>query len=199
MNPFEIYLQLGIEHILDIQARDHILFILVMIVIYRPTEWKAVIWIVTSFTIGHSLTLALAALGFISIPTVWIEVIIALTIFSTALENIFMPASIRHRVWLSGVFGLIHGLGFSNFLKAMLGQSHDIILQLFAFNIGVEVGQIVILMILFVGIWGLTTAFKLKTRDIVVVLSVLVAVQSFLWILNRVGWLELPESIAWLI
>ena len=199
MSLFETYLQLGIEHILDINARDHILFILVMVIVYRPTDWKSVIWIVTSFTIGHSLTLALAALDVVSVSTSLIEFLIAFTICVTAIENIWFPSTIQHRVWLSGIFGLIHGMGFSNFLKAMLGASSDVIMPLFAFNIGVEVGQLVILVILFVVMWALTTALKIQTKLIITIVSAIVALQSILWMIDRAGILDLSGSVPWLL
>ena len=145
---FKIYLELGFKHILDWQAYDHILFVMTLCAVYVLKDWKKVLWLVTAFTLGHSLTLALAVFQIVHITPAIIEKLIPVTIMITALSNIFWKAEHGGRMrWLygmAGFFGLIHGLGFSNYLKALLGSEEDLVLPLFAFNLGVEGGQILI-------------------------------------------------------
>jgi hypothetical protein len=150
MSEFRLYYGLGLDHILDVNGYDHILFVVVLCALYQSTDWKKVLILVTAFTVGHSITLALATMRFISINADLIEFLIPLTILITAISNLFtMEQNIssgklyRNYVY-AGFFGLIHGLGFSNYLRALLGDDTSIIMQLFAFNVGLEVGQIII-------------------------------------------------------
>lgn len=150
MSEFQLYYELGMDHILDIKGYDHILFVIVLCALYQSTDWKKVLILVTAFTIGHSITLALATLRIIQINAELIEFLIPVTILITALSNLFTKEGriAEGKIWrnyaYAGFFGLIHGLGFSNYLRALLGGDTTIILQLFAFNIGLEVGQIII-------------------------------------------------------
>jgi len=153
---FSTYLELGFDHILDIQGYDHILFIIALCAIYRLREWKRVAILVTAFTLGHSLTLALAALEVVAPPAAVIETLIPITILVTALYNTIFYEKAQQRSGMlvnycfAGFFGLIHGLGFSNFFRASLlpGLEEDLVLQLFAFNVGVELRQLLIVFII---------------------------------------------------
>lgn len=151
MSEFELYFGLGKDHILDYaNGYDHILFVIALCAVYVIQDWKQILILVTAFTIGHSITLALATLNVVSVSATWVEFLIPLTIFTTAIANLFRkeqlfyPVGVQTNYILALFFGLIHGLGFSNYLKALLGKDQSIILQLFAFNIGLEVGQIII-------------------------------------------------------
>lgn len=148
---FSIYLQLGFDHILDIQGYDHILFIIALCAVYRYDQWKNILILVTAFTIGHSITLALSALDIVVFNAQVIEFLIPLTILLTALFNIVkkeeQQKSINYNYFLALGFGFIHGLGFSNYFKALLGKEESIVAPLLAFNIGVELGQIIIVVI----------------------------------------------------
>lgn len=146
---FEVYLQLGYDHINDIKAYDHILFIVALCAVFSLTEWRKILILVTAFTIGHSLTLALAALNWISISADLVETLIPITIILTALFNVVQTKEAQNkRLWLhyfvALFFGLIHGLGFSNYFRALLGEMESIVYPLLAFNIGVELGQLII-------------------------------------------------------
>jgi len=145
---FNIYLELGFDHILDWNGYDHILFLVALCAIFGLKDWKRVLVLVTAFTIGHSLTLALSSLEVIRLSPQLVEVLIPVTILITALQNLFMkPEKSASWWWHYGLalgFGLIHGLGFSNYFKALLGRETSILLPLFSFNVGVELGQIVI-------------------------------------------------------
>lgn len=153
MSSFWLYFQLGIEHILDINGYDHILFVVALCAIYAVKDWKNVLILVTAFTIGHSITLALSTFNLIRINGSVIEFLIPVTIFITAISNIAKPDQGVHRSKISVnyfyalFFGLIHGMGFSNYLKGILGRDASIINQLLAFNLGLELGQIVIVIV----------------------------------------------------
>jgi hypothetical protein len=151
MSTFEIYFTLGKEHILDYaNGYDHILFVLALCAIYLVQDWKKILILVTAFTVGHSITLALATLDVIAVSSTWVEFLIPLTVFATAVSNLFRkedalsgrPVSINYVLAL--FFGLIHGMGFSNYLKSLLGRQESIGMPLFAFNVGLEIGQIII-------------------------------------------------------
>ena len=151
MSEFQLYFVLGKDHILDYaNGYDHILFVLALCAVYIVGDWKKLLILVTAFTIGHSITLALATLNIISVNGTWIEFLIPLTIFITSVSNLFRrdPSPTMNRIQLNYFFalffGLIHGMGFSNYLKALLGKDQSIVTQLFAFNIGLEFGQIII-------------------------------------------------------
>ena len=171
---FQLYLELGLEHIADLQGYDHILFVAMLCAVYTFKEWKQVLILVTAFTIGHSLTLALATLNIIRVSNAWVEFLIPVTIFITAVGNMVSAkpghASARVKYALALFFGLIHGLGFSNYLRSLLGAHDSIALPLFAFNIGVELGQILIVVCILT-LTALILFFKLKQRDWILVLA----------------------------
>ena len=149
MTSFELYFKLGLQHILDIQGFDHILFVLALCAIYVFRDWAKIVILVTAFTIGHSLTLALATFNVIQVRSDVIEFLIPLTIAITAIVTLFKPKpssgkGIQLNYLFAVFFGLIHGLGFSNYLKQLLGKEASIWQPLLAFNIGLEAGQIVI-------------------------------------------------------
>lgn len=149
MSSFELYFKLGLQHILDINGFDHILFVLALCAVYVARDWKKILILVTAFTIGHSLTLALATFNVVNVRSDVIEFLIPVTITITALVTLFKPKpstgkGISLNYLFAGFFGLIHGLGFSNYLKELLGKEASIWQPLLAFNIGLEVGQIVI-------------------------------------------------------
>jgi len=174
---FSTYLELGFDHISDITAYDHILFLVALCAIYQLKEWKKILILVTAFTIGHSITLALAALELVSFSKDIIEFLIPVTILITSLYNVFTKSSdvstttfnqrLNIRYLFALFFGLIHGMGFSNYLKAMLmpGQENELIPQLLAFNIGVELGQLLIVAIIMAVAYLVLTVFKAKQRD----------------------------------
>ena len=152
MNSFQLYLTLGFQHIINFNGYDHIVFVLTLCVAYTLTDIKKLLILVTAFTIGHSVTLALSTLNYLLIPAGLIEFLIPVTIFITAISNVFSVNKNQQKIIYLIVlfFGLIHGLGFSNYLKQLLGEEVSIVQPLLAFNIGLEIGQILILLIYFV-------------------------------------------------
>jgi HupE / UreJ protein len=158
MSEFQLYFVLGKDHILDYaNGYDHILFVLALCAVYVVRDWKQILILVTAFTIGHSITLALSTLNIISVKVSLIEFLIPLTIFITAVSNLFKKEAnltqirVQANYFFALFFGLIHGMGFSNYLKALLGKDQSILTQLFAFNVGLEFGQIIIVVI-FLGV-----------------------------------------------
>jgi len=151
MSVFQMYLKIGIEHIADFKSYDHILFIIALCVVYPIKQWSKILILITAFTIGHSTTLVLATLNIIKVDSQIIEFLIPATIFISAFANLFQKSDNfssnlhRFKYLLALFFGLIHGLGFSNYLSSLLGNETNIIYPLLAFNIGIEIGQILII------------------------------------------------------
>jgi hypothetical protein len=155
MDEVGMYLHLGFRHIMDWEAWDHILFVLVLTIRYQWTDWKKLLVLITAFTIGHSITLALSTLNWINFPTALVEFLIPVTIVFTAVSNYWVKTfDFRSKYpliyFLALFFGLIHGLGFSTFLKSMLGKEESILAPLFTFNVGLELGQLLIVSIILI-------------------------------------------------
>lgn len=152
MSDFGFYFGLGWEHIISWDALDHQLFILALSAIYLLKDWKQVLVLVTAFTIGHSLTLALTVFNVIHFPSNWTEFLIPCTIIATAISNLFQknfsPRSIRINYFLALSFGLIHGMGFANKLRYIIAEDQSIGWSLFGFNIGLEAGQIAVVVLI---------------------------------------------------
>ena len=166
---FQIFIKLGFLHIADIKSNDHILFIIALCVIYRLSEWRNVLVLVTAFTIGHSITLALAAMHYIVPNVAWIEFLIPCTIFFTSIYNVLNKeknnAYIRLNYVFALVFGLIHGLGFSNYLNSLLGQEENLMQALLSFNIGLEFGQLLIVSVVMMASYLALNICKFSQRD----------------------------------
>lgn len=155
MNDFLFWLKIGVEHIADLKAYDHILFLLVLFIPFELSGWKSLLLLVTAFTIGHSITLITSTLKIFSFPTELVEFFIPLTILATCIQNLRKLNSdsikvnpMTYLIVLS--FGFIHGMGFSVLLRSLLGSEESIILPLLSFNIGIELGQILILAVFYV-------------------------------------------------
>ncbi|MBO0934209.1 HupE/UreJ family protein [Fibrella aquatilis] len=196
MDDFLIYLGLGFDHITDPGGYDHVLFIVALCAVYILRQWRQVLVLVTAFTLGHSITLALATLRLVSFRSDVIELLIPITILITAVVNLFFREDIsrfvtrlprRHlgRYVLAGGFGLIHGLGFSNYLRSLLGHEADIWQPLLAFNLGLELGQLLIVA------FSLTVAqlalqfLHVRRRDWVLIVSGVVAGMALSLIINN--------------
>lgn len=175
MQDFLFYLKLGWEHIISLDALDHQLFVLALIAVYTFKEWKKILILVTAFTIGHSITLALSILDVVRLPSDWIEFLIPLTIVLTAAGNIVMKnkkqAQNKTNYYLALFFGLIHGLGFANTARVMIAKSQSIAVPLLGFNIGLEAGQIVIVFAILILLFILLSLFKVNKKDWVLFVS----------------------------
>ena len=168
MNDFTFYLNLGWHHIISWDALDHILFIVALAAIYLVKDWKQVIVLVTAFTIGHSLTLALSVYDIVRVNSKWVEFLIPCTIIITALFNFFQhdfnKKTLRLNYFLALFFGFIHGLGFANTIRFMLAKDEKIGLGLFGFNAGLEIGQIVVLSIILLISFLIVDMIKINRR-----------------------------------
>lgn len=165
-SDFQIWFETGLTHILDLNGYDHILFVSLLAITFSLKEFNKLLWLITAFTIGHSLTLALSAINLINTPQPIIELAISLSILATALLNLLNKNRkiIQVKVFflITLFFGLIHGLGFSYLLKNMLGREQNITLPLLYFNIGLEAGQIIIVGIVLLMILFATNLLKIN-------------------------------------
>ncbi len=150
------YFLLGWEHIISLYATDHQLFILTLLVGKTLRDHRHLLILVTIFTIGHSMTLVLAAGGYLQISTYWVELFIPISIFLTAFYqwkisfNSDSQKKISILVAMAGFFGLFHGLGFAKTLESILGRSESILMPLFGFNVGLEAGQLFFLFLILI-------------------------------------------------
>jgi hydrogenase/urease accessory protein HupE len=176
MNDFQIYLHLGFKHIIDLAGSDHILFIVALTARYIWSDWKQLLILVTAFTIGHSVTLALSVLQWVNLPINLIELLIPVTIVLTALvnfgvKNFDFKSKYPIIYFFALFFGLIHGLGFSNYLRSLLGKEESILPPLFSFNLGLELGQLLIVSVILIISFIFVSLLKLDRRRVVQVIS----------------------------
>ena len=193
MNDFQIYFSLGYHHIADLRGIDHILFIAALCLRYQLIDWKKILVLVTAFTIGHSITLALSALNIVHYSSKWIEFLIPVTIVITAVSNVFVKkftfkSKFPIIYFFALFFGLIHGLGFSNYLKSLLGKDQSIITQLFAFNIGLEAGQLLIVAIIMLISFILVGIFKVNRREYLLFGSAAIFALALQMGMDRIPW-----------
>jgi hypothetical protein len=179
-NDFLFNVKFGINHVLDMNGYDHLLFLIVLTVPYLFNNWKRVLYLVSIFTLGHSLSLVLAAYDVVSVSAKLVEFLIPLTILIIALLNVFRAnkKSENDKVGLlffsALFFGLIHGLGFAREFKMIASGVESKFVLLLEFALGIEIAQIIIVFIvLFLGFLG-QTIFRFSKRDWVMVLSSIV-------------------------
>ncbi len=184
MDDLAFYFKMGWQHIMSIDAIDHLLFILALSAIYLIKDWKKVLVLVTAFTIGHSLTLALSVYNILKINDKWVEFLIPCTIIITSIFNFIqantISKSINLNYFFALFFGLIHGLGFANTIRFMLAKDQTIGWSLFGFNVGLEVGQIVVVSTILTISFLLVTLAKLPQKWWIYILSTI----TFTWAVN---------------
>ena len=190
MNDFLFYLNLGWEHIISLDALDHQLFVLVLVAVFVMKDWKDILWIITAFTIGHSITLALSVFDIVRAPAKWVEFLIPLTIVITAFDNILMrnrPNNLmKMNFYLALFFGLIHGMGFANTARMMIANEQHIFLPLLGFNIGLELGQIAVVAAILIIQFILLNLFKVNRKDWIMFISSGVFALSLKMTLERI-------------
>lgn len=206
MTEFQAYLQLGFEHITDPNGYDHILFIIALCAIYTLRDWKKVLILVTAFTVGHSVSLALATLKIVSFRADIVELLIPITILFTAIVNMFhrIPKTmlVTHQVKsplrypLAVVFGLIHGLGFSSYLQMLLGAESSILEPLLAFNVGLELGQILIVLIFLILSFVVIEVARLPKRSWNYIISGVMAGMALSLIIHNDLFRELVSGVS---
>ena len=175
MSDFSFYFRFGWEHIISRDALDHQLFILALAAIYTIKDWKQVLILVTAFTIGHSITLFLSVKELVTISSRWVEFLIPCTIVFTAITNLFQkkftPKSIRINYFLALFFGLIHGLGFANNIRMALANDQSLGWGLFGFNLGLEAGQIIVVLLILGLAYFVLNVIKANRREWVIFAS----------------------------
>ena len=193
MDEFLLYVKMGLNHVLDFTAYDHILFLIVLAVVFSFQQFKKVLWLITLFTIGHTLTLALSAYGVLKVDVKIVEFLIPVTIFITGVVNVFnlgKTSSSKDNINLifALFFGLIHGLGFSNYFRMMIGREEDKLMPLIEFALGIEISQVIIVLgILIIGS-VMQSFFRVSKRDWVLVTSSIVIGFVIPMMIERVFW-----------
>jgi hypothetical protein len=204
MSEFLAFFQLGFGHIVTAGAMDHILFLAILAVVYRAREWRSALWVISAFTVGHSVTLALAVTGTLRMGAPVVEFLIPLTIVAAAIENLVTreraatSRARRYRPILAGLFGLVHGAGFANYLESLFVER--IAVPLLGFNVGIEVGQILVLVaigaMLVVVDAGLRRAQRISLvpttmpvlRFRIVGVSLMIGLVAAVWAVERRPW-----------
>lgn len=182
----------GINHVLDINGYDHVLFLMVLTVPYLFKDWKRVLFLVTTFTLGHTLSLVLAAFNVIRINVSWVEFLIPVTIILVAVFNVFTAGKSPQKnkigvLFFSTLFfGLIHGLGFAREFQLMVGASDNKWAVLFEFAIGIEMAQVIIVFIVLIVSYIMQTVFRFSRRDWMLVVSSIVIGMAIPMVLERI-------------
>lgn len=196
MDSFWFYFKEGLFHVLDWNAYDHILFLIVLTIPYVFSYWKRVLTLVSIFTLGHTLSLALSAYGVIKVNTSLVELLIAVTIISTALYNVFTAGKKKGNVkiglylMVALFFGIIHGLGFSTYFKMMTASSDRILLPLIEYTLGIEAAQIIVVVVVLIISFIFQAIFRFSQRDWVLVISSIVigvAIPVFKEVLSQIN------------
>ena len=178
MEDFWFYTNYGVNHVLDINGYDHVLFLIVLAIPYLFKDWKRVLLLVSVFTIGHTFSLLLAAYNVVSIEADLVEFLIPVTIFIVAMYNVFKAGKKSRKIAVLFIstlfFGLIHGLGFAREFTMLIGKAEQKIIPLLEFALGIEIAQvIVVFLVLFIG-FLLQTVFRISKRDWIMVISAIV-------------------------
>lgn len=195
MRDFIFYFKVGWTHILSWDATDHIYFITSLAIIYTFLDWKKVLVLVTAFTIGHAITLYLSALDLFRFNIEWVEFAIPCTIVVTAATNLFLPPEQKTKGILQYLmalgFGLVHGMGYANYIRMMLSKNQDLLWSLFSFNVGLEMGQILVVLLVLSMQWGLEKYKLIHARLLTRIVSSFILIVSLLLAIERYQALEL--------
>ncbi len=190
MDEFMLWFSTGFYHIVDLAAYDHILYLISLCILFNFKDWKQLLVLITGFTIGHSLTLAFSAMNLVNLDPSLVEIAIATTISITCIFNLkqlFQGSTYLTARYLSALgFGCIHGLGFSVLLKALLGKEVSILFPLFSFNLGIEAGQILIVIVLLGFLYCVQSLFKKFEKIILSTITFVILLVSLYLILERI-------------
>ena len=176
MSEFLIYFQIGLQHVLDIHAYDHVLFLMALVIPFAFKDWRRILLSVTLFTLGHTTALLLSVYGIVAVKTSVVELLIPITILITALFNLFTIGKSSKKESLNLIFlitlffGVIHGLGFSNYFKTILGgSSSSKLVPLLEFALGIEGAQIAVVIVVLILAYIMQSIFKFSKRDWILV------------------------------
>ncbi len=184
MNSFWIWFSTGLQHILDLNGFDHILFVTLLVLTYYYDKWVKLLLLISAFTVGHSISLALSVTNVIHLDQTLVEFLIGLSILITAIFNLvnYKRTDQKNSVFLLFIvvfFGLIHGLGFSYLLRSMLGKEESVFFPLLYFNLGLEAGQIIIVLIVLAFSLLVAFAFKFSYKLYKLILVCLIGMVAF--------------------
>ena len=189
MQDFIFYFLIGWKHILSWDATDHIYFITALAIIYSFQDWKKVLVLVTAFTIGHALTLYLSALDIFRFSVEWVEFAIPCTIVITAASNLLIKEEKKTKGKLQYLlalgFGLVHGMGYANYIRMMLSRNQNLVPSLFSFNVGLEMGQILLVVLVLSSKWLLGKYNLVSTRILVTGVSIYISIVSLILAVER--------------
>lgn len=181
MQEFWIFFKIGLSHVLNIHGYDHVLFLIALTVPYAFKDWKRMLLLITIFTVGHTIALFLSVFNIIVVKANIVEFIIPITILITAFYNLFTAGksskkeSITFIGFVTLFFGIIHGLGFSNYFKTILsGEAIDKLPNLFEFALGIEVAQIIVVLVVLLLSFIFQTLFRFNKRDFTLTMSAFV-------------------------
>ena len=189
---FYSYTKLGFQHIVDIESLDHILFVITLCAVYELSEWRKIAIVITAFTLGHSITLVLAALKIIVPNRYLIELLIPVTILISGVFNLvsqkydIQSAKLYVKYAFALFFGLIHGMSFSSFFSDIMGDSSSIVFPLFSFNVGIELGQFFVILLYYSFVYALYRLLKIEYSRFAWVFSMLGILVSFYLIFKRI-------------
>ena len=192
MEGFIFYIKLGFYHVMDLAAYDHLLFLFALALPFNFKQWKAVLILVTIFTVAHCLSLALAVYGLLTVPVAWVEFLIPITILATAIFNCLMKIDVaKHQhlglhASITGFFGLIHGVGFSNYFRMLMADEPDKVLPLLGFATGIEISQVIaiitalLLSLVAIDLFRLNKAFYIRFLSILLgIVTIPMIVKAF--------------------
>lgn len=180
MSQFWVYFRLGLEHVLDWNAYDHILFLVVLVAAYSFYAWRRVLWLVTIFTIGHTTALFLSVYQIVIVNSTYVEILIPITILLTALYNIFTAKKKENQnnisilYFTTAFFGIIHGLGFSTYFKMISSNTDSKFLPLLEFALGIETAQVIVVTVVLILAFIFQNVLKITRRDWILVISAIV-------------------------
>jgi hypothetical protein len=182
MSDFWLYFTIGLRHVLDFNGYDHVLFLLALTVPYLFKDWRQVLVLVTVFTVGHTAALLLSVYDVLTIKSAFVEFLIPVTIFITALYNIFTASkkaakqgNINFLAITTLFFGIIHGLGFSNYFRILIAGNQSKLAPLLQFALGIEAAQVIVVMVTLILAFICQNFLRVQKRDWILILSAFVA------------------------
>jgi len=199
MQEFWLYFNIGRNHIADLEGYDHIIFVAALCLRYTFKDWKKLLILITAFTVGHSITLALSTMNVINISEKWVEFLIPVTIMATAVANVYQKEVVNQPkfpliYFFTLFFGLIHGLGFSYKLKAIATPGQGIVSQLLAFNLGVEVGQLLLVAAILIISFIVVGLIKVNKRIYIAIVSSAIFIMALYLAIERWPFREEEEE-----
>jgi hypothetical protein len=180
MSQFWLYFRLGLEHVLDWNAYDHVLFLIVLVTSYTFLSWKRAFWLVSIFTLGHTLSLFLSVYQIVLVDSDYVELLIPVTILVTAIYNLATAKNREHKsnatvlYFTTAFFGIIHGLGFSTYFKMIATGTENKLLPLLEFALGIEAAQLLVIIVVLMLAFLFQNVLRVKRRDWILVISSIV-------------------------